>query len=105
MSRACPGWSRSTSTKRYDSPRCSHLTAMWDLRWVLLGLGALLVVGVYLWTKGLGGRRLFPDTSRRARAEPSIGEPTGVAKHEPTSAPSTEVAAEPKPRRPAHGPT
>ena len=26
---------------------------MWDLRWVLLGLGALLVIGLYLWSRGL----------------------------------------------------
>jgi len=25
---------------------------MWELRWVLVGLGALLIVGVYLWGKG-----------------------------------------------------
>jgi len=77
---------------------------MWDLRWVLLGLGALLVVGVYLWTKGLGGRRLFPDTSRKVRAEPSIGEPSGATNVEPASNPPTESAAEPRPRKPTHGP-
>ena len=75
---------------------------MWDLRWVLLGLGALLVVGVYLWTKGLGGRRLFPDTSRRARAEPSIGDPSTVAGGDPASSPpDAVVAVEPAPRKPA----
>ena len=75
---------------------------MWDLRWVLLGLGALLVVGVYLWTKGLGGRRLFPDTSRRARAEPSIGDPSTVAGGDPASSPpDAVVAVEPSPRKPA----
>jgi cell division protein ZipA len=75
---------------------------MWDLRWVLLGLGALLVVGVYLWTKGLGGRRLFPDTSRRVRAEPSIGDPSNVAGGEPaSSSPDAVVAVEPAPRKPA----
>jgi cell division protein ZipA len=75
---------------------------MWDLRWVLLGLGALLVVGVYLWTKGLGGRRLFPDTSRRVRAEPSIGDPSNVAGGEPaSSSPDAVVAVVPAPRKPA----
>jgi len=75
---------------------------MWDLRWVLLGLGALLVVGVYLWTKGLGGRRLFPDTSRRARAEPIIGDPSTVAGGDPASSPpDAVVAVEPAPRKPA----
>jgi cell division protein ZipA len=75
---------------------------MWDLRWVLLGLGALLVVGVYLWTKGLGGRRLFPDTSRRVRAEPSIGDPSSVAGGDQASSPQDAVVAvEAAPRKPA----
>jgi cell division protein ZipA len=46
---------------------------MWDLRWVLLGLGALVVVGVYLWSKGVFSRRLLPQIPRRERAEPSFG--------------------------------
>lgn len=29
---------------------------MWELRWVLLGLGALLIVGVYAWGQGWLGR-------------------------------------------------
>ena len=74
---------------------------MWDLRWVLLGLGALLVVGVYLWSKGLGGRRLFPETSRKARSEPSIGQPASVAEGEPASTAPAELAVEPKPRKAA----
>ena len=73
---------------------------MWDLRWVLLGLGALLVVGVYLWSKSLGGRRLFPDTSRRVRAEPSIGEPASVADGGSASTPpAPEPEPKPKPRK------
>lgn len=44
---------------------------MWDLRWVLLGLGALVVVGVYLWSKGFLSRRILPQRARRA--EPTIG--------------------------------
>ena len=46
---------------------------MWDLRWVLLGLGALLVIGLYLWSKGVFGRRSSSELRRTARAEPSIG--------------------------------
>ena len=49
---------------------------MWDLRWVLLGLGALVLVGVYLWTRGIVSRDMLPALPRRkARTEPSIGEP------------------------------
>lgn len=66
---------------------------MWDLRWVLLGLGALVVVGVYLWTKGLGTRRLFSEASRRARAEPSIGAPN-PADAQAVSNPPVDAAAE-----------
>ncbi|HZF29559.1 MAG TPA: cell division protein ZipA C-terminal FtsZ-binding domain-containing protein [Gammaproteobacteria bacterium] len=46
---------------------------MWDLRWVLVGLGALVVVGVYLWSKGLFSRALPLGTRRQQRSEPTIG--------------------------------
>ena len=71
---------------------------MWDLRWVLLGLGALVVVGVYLWSKGLGGRSLFPETLRRQRSEPTFGDNADDASATPDPAP---VAAQPaqKPAR------
>lgn len=51
---------------------------MWDLRWVLFGLGALVVIGVYLWSKGVGSRRLFPEFSRRNRSEPTFGHEAGA---------------------------
>src|SRR5262245_9671836 len=47
---------------------------MWDLRWVLIGLGAVVVIGVYLWSKGLFSRALARPTQRRQRSEPTIGE-------------------------------
>jgi cell division protein ZipA len=48
---------------------------MWDLRWVLLGLGALVVVGIYLWSRGIVSRDMLPALPRRReRTEPSIGE-------------------------------
>src|SRR5262245_11645319 len=46
---------------------------MWDLRWVLLGLGALVLLGVYLWSKGFFRRRSVPPSLPRERTEPSIG--------------------------------
>jgi cell division protein ZipA len=64
---------------------------MWDLRWVLFGLGALVVVGVYLWTKGAGSRRLFSELSRRNRSEPSFGDDAGHA----TTPDAVPVASEP----------
>jgi len=66
---------------------------MWDLRWVLLGLGALLVAGVYLWSRGFVRVPVFGQRSptRTPRTEPSIdGEPTAPA--EP--APLVEVVPE-----------
>jgi len=60
-----------------------------------------LVVGVYLWSRGLGGRRLFPETSRRARAEASIGETARVADGDSASTPPAELAPEPKPSKAA----
>ncbi len=49
---------------------------MWDLRWVLLGLGALVLIGVYLWSRGIVSRDMLPSLPRRKeRTEPSIGEP------------------------------
>jgi cell division protein ZipA len=71
---------------------------MWDLRWVLLGLGALVVVGVYLWSKGVGGRGLFAETLRRKRAEPSFSDDAGASNETADSA--VAVAAEPT-QRPA----
>ena len=53
---------------------------MWDLRWVLLGLGALVLVGVYLWTRGFVSRAMLPKLPRReSRTEPSLGEVVPVA--------------------------
>jgi len=51
---------------------------MWDLRWVLLGLGALVLIAVYLWSRGIVSRDMLPTLPRRKdRTEPSIGgEPT-----------------------------
>jgi cell division protein ZipA len=63
---------------------------MWDLRWVLLGLGALVVVGVYLWSKGVFSRRLLPEMPRRERTEPSFGDGTSAtADVAPNSEPLT----------------
>jgi cell division protein ZipA len=76
---------------------------MWDLRWVLLGLGALVVVGVYLWSKGVGGRRLFPETLRRKRSEPSFGDDAGT-ESAPRPDADRPLAAEPPSQKPTRGP-
>lgn len=67
---------------------------MWDLRWILLGLGALLVAGIYLWNRGIVRWPLFAQRlqQRVPRTEPSIdGEPPAPAA-EPE--PLVEVVAE-----------
>lgn len=44
---------------------------MWSLRWVLLGLGALLIVGIYLWGRGFLRGPRSKEPTRRARVEPT----------------------------------
>lgn len=48
---------------------------MWELRWVLLGLGALIVVGVYLWGRGIISRPATLKLRRTERLEPSLTVP------------------------------
>jgi cell division protein ZipA len=68
---------------------------MWDLRWVLLGLGALVLVGVYLWSRGVLSRAMLPTLpSRKQRTEPRMGgDPT--LEPPPALAPSAPPAPEP----------
>lgn len=74
---------------------------MWDLRWVLLGLGALVLVGVYLWSRGILSRDLLPALQRRrARTEPSIGEAPPVAPA-PASPSLVETVSEEEKARPS----
>lgn len=78
---------------------------MWDLRWVLLGLGALVLVGVYLWSRGIVSRNMLPALPRRkhARTEPIIGEaPPLVAAPEPEPAapPLVETVSEEEKAKP-----
>ena len=76
---------------------------MWDLRWVLLGLGAVVLVGVYLWTRGILSRDMLPALPRRKpRTEPSMGEPLRPPLPESPSLVETvseEEKARPRPDR------
>ncbi|MBN1240113.1 MAG: cell division protein ZipA C-terminal FtsZ-binding domain-containing protein [Gammaproteobacteria bacterium] len=45
---------------------------MAELRWVLLGLGVLVVVGIYLWGRGVFRRNRLERAAARRRAEPHI---------------------------------
>ena len=69
---------------------------MWDLRWVLLGLGALLVAGVYLWSRGFVRLPVFVQRlpARAPRTEPRIDA-------EPALAPEPEPLVEVVPEEPA----
>ena len=70
---------------------------MWDLRWVLLGLGALVLVGVYLWSRGIVSRKMLPALPRRKqRTEPIIGEPPQPVAI-PEQAPAPESTPAPPP--------
>ena len=69
---------------------------MWDLRWVLLGLGALLVAGLYFWSKGVFKRLSITESLSRAdRAEPSIGG-IDVALDDDAPTPSEQPVERPK---------
>ena len=75
---------------------------MWDLRWVLIGLGALVVVGVYVWSKGLLSRALPRREQRQQRAEPTIGDPAAsdprfAPEPVPTEAPTAPRKAQRSP--------
>jgi cell division protein ZipA len=74
---------------------------MWDLRWVLLGLGAFVLVGVYLWSRGIVSRDMLPALPRRKqRTEPSIGAPAPTALAAETP-PLVETVSEEERARPA----
>ena len=74
---------------------------MWDLRWVLLGLGALVLVGVYLWSRGLLSREMLPTLPRRKeRTEPSIGEPPPLPDPAPQPESLVETVSEEEKARP-----
>jgi len=86
---------------------------MTQLRWVLLGLGVALIIGVYLFSRGLPQRWVAPlkrlsvaSRARKARVEPGIGTDQPDAVHASDSAeapekdyglPEDDVAAEPAP--------
>ena len=74
---------------------------MWDLRWVLMGLGALVLVGVYLWSRGIVSRDMLPTLPRRKeRTEPSIGEPPPTPEPTPQPESLVETVSEEEKARP-----
>ena len=78
---------------------------MWDLRWVLIGLGALVVIGVYLWSKGLFSRVLPRAAKRRPqRSEPTIGGTLASEAAPAVAEPPTPQETPPSPRKHPRGP-
>lgn len=74
---------------------------MWELRWVLLGLGALLVIGLYLWSRGVFKARPRTETPL-VRSEPVIGD--SLREPDP-SQPEPLPESPPSPQAPApHAP-
>lgn len=69
-----------------------------ELRWVLLGLGLFVILGVYLWGRGL--LKLRPKVANTPRrAEPTV-EPDDLAKvAKPGSFETTVIERKPSPRR------
>lgn len=69
---------------------------MWELRWILLGLGVLLIAAVYLWSRRRA--RLAADPGALERTEPEIREESA----EPADSDGREAAkpaSPPKPER------
>lgn len=77
---------------------------MWDLRWVLIGLGALVVIGVYVWSKGLLGRAFPRREQRQQRSEPTIGESPASDPRPPPASASVPPEAPSPPRKPQRSP-
>ncbi len=94
---------------------------MWELRWVLLGLGCLLIAGIYVWDRLRIQRRAAEGDSgsegavvERRRTEPTITLPDAKAEppahHKPAIADDISVSvqpvsARPDARSPEHQPT
>lgn len=75
-----------------------------ELRWVLLGLGALLIGGIYLWGQGVIRYRRR-DAQRPERAEPAIDADESEVDDEPVEVTgddfrSTVIERKPSPRAP-----
>jgi len=84
---------------------------MTELRWILLGLGALLVAGIYLSGRRQAARSLIDDAeSGSGRIEPSVQggdsrDAKSLSSHEPEVSPAKPAVAEPaRPTDPEAGP-
>lgn len=51
---------------------------MWELRWILVGLGGLVVAGIYLWPRLQFKLRQTPESAAQTQAEPPNPEPGAI---------------------------
>jgi len=65
---------------------------MWDLRWVLLGLGVLVLGGVYAWSRGPLKARLLSALPKPKRTEPTLGDEAPAAANQAEPQSLVEVA-------------
>lgn len=70
---------------------------MWELRWVLFGLGILLIAGVYLWGRG----RLSWPRLQRPKVDTDSAPHADIAVQQEAAAAPSEAATEPKEPEPA----
>lgn len=62
---------------------------MWELRWILLGLGVLLIAGVYVWSRKPFDVSFRWGSDEQERAEPTISE-IGATSGHPTQRRGTD---------------
>ncbi len=66
---------------------------MWELRWILLGLGVVLIGGLYLWSRNPVKFSIRLKPREKVRTEPSISDVDNLATN--ADQPSPEDADEP----------
>ena len=69
---------------------------MWELRWILLGMGALLIAGVYLWNRKPFSVSFKSRSDPGERAEPSIST-TEAESSSDAESPPEEIELTPAP--------
>ena len=69
---------------------------MWELRWVLLGMGVLLIAGVYVWSRKPFAISFRSSANELERAEPSISEISATEPPDAREAPEGTAASLPR---------
>jgi cell division protein ZipA len=69
---------------------------MWELRWILLGMGVLLIAGVYAWSRKPFAISFRSSANEIERAEPSISEISATDPPDVRGAPGGTAAYPPR---------